>query len=275
MKRRLLLAAGACVATCASPQGLGLPPAPSAPLRQQPGVALPLDLGLIDSDGRPLRLGDLFDGERSVLLVLGYYRCPQLCGLVMHSLLEALQRGDADRGSFRIVRVSIDPADTPQTARAQRALDLAYADFLQGADASQQRLDLKLLTGRAGETHALAQRVGFDYRTLAPAEDDRVTQPARFAHPAAVVVVTPKGRISRYLPGLGYDPGELRVALAEAAHGRIGAISERLALLCAHYDPHVGRYSTDVMAGFRVLGVAGAVALAAWCWRRRGPGSQP
>lgn len=269
MKRRLFLAAGASVASAAWPQGLGVPPPPQARLQQKPGAALPLNLAFTDQDGRARKLADCFDGRRTVLLVPGYYRCPQLCGLVMHALLASLQKGGADRRSFRIVRVSLDPEDTPQAARERRALDLAYADFLAGADAPAAPLDITLLVGQAGATQALAQATGFSFVPLAPTGTDRVEEPARFAHPAAVVVATPDGRVSRYLPGLDFEPGELRVALAEAAGGRIGGLSERLALLCAHFSPEAGRHSAAVMDAMRGLGVAGALALGTWCWRRR------
>ncbi|NML43967.1 SCO family protein [Ramlibacter sp. G-1-2-2] len=269
MKRRLFLALGSTLTAAACPQDLGTPPPPRAPLQQLPGAALPLALPFTDQDGHARKLGDWFDGRRAVLLVPGYYRCPQLCGLVMHALLAALQQGAVDRRSFRIVRVSVDPQDTPQAARERRALDLAYADFLLGAAPAAAPLDLSLLVGAAAATQALARDIGFDFTALAPSGSDRAGEPARFAHPAAVVVATPDGRVSRYFPGLDFDPVELRVALAEAAGGRIAGISERLALLCAHYSPQAGRHSAAVMDTTRVLGVAGAAALAAWCWKRR------
>lgn len=261
MKR--LLAAGVVALSLHAPaQPFVAPVPPPAGLAQRPGESLPLEMALTDSDGARVRLGDFFGDRRPVLLVLGYYRCPQLCGLVMHGVLEALH--DSRAGAVRVVAVSIDPQDTPATARARRERDLDYARFLTPGEAPLP--DLHLLVASAADSARLARRVGFSYTASAG--------PARFAHPAAVLVVTPQGRVSRYLMGVGYDAAELRTALADASGGRIGGLSDRIALLCAHFDPRWGRYSDTILDALRVAGVAGALALGAWCWRRRTPPPQ-
>jgi protein SCO1/2 len=257
----------------AAAQALATPQPPSASLEQKTGALLPLQMPLTDDFGRPVRLGDYFRDGRPVLLVLGYYRCPQLCGLLMHGLLEGLQQSGVPRRDWRIVRVSIDPEDNVASARARRELDLAYADFLLGAQTPDAPLDLHLLTAPGADSRRLAQRAGFSFSSLAAQAKTGSDPPAaaRFAHPATVMVVTPQGRVSRYLMGVQFDPADLKVALADAAGDRIGSITSRIALLCAHFDPQVGRYSALVMDAFRVSGLALAAGLALWCWRRRNP----
>jgi protein SCO1 len=247
--------------------------APAAAIEQQLGAQLPLDMQLADDFGRPVRLRQFFDGERPVLLVLGYYRCPQLCGLLMHGLLEGLHASGVPRQGWRIVGISIDPEDTPATARARRDLDLAYADFLMGAQTPDAPLDLHLLTAAAADSQRLAQRVGFvDVAT--PATDRAALEAgARFAHPAAVMIVTPRGQVSRYLMGISFDADEIRTALAEAAGNRVGTFADGIALLCAHFDPRLGAHSAAVMNGLRALGLLLAGGLGLWCWRRRGTSS--
>jgi protein SCO1 len=266
-----LVLVSALLAGQALAQPMANPVAPKAALAQRPGAPLPLGLALVDEADRPVKLGDYFGGGRPVLLVLGYYRCPELCGLLMHGLLEALQASGVSRRDVRILRVSIDPQDTPATAAARRDVDLAYADFLLGAQSPDTALDLHLLVGTADHTARLAGAVGFTYEPAQTA-DSGEEETARYAHPAAVVVVTPQGRVSRYLTGIRFDPAELRSALLQASQGRIGGLTDRIALLCAHFDPHWGRYSTTVMTGLRVLGLSIAAALGLWCWRRRLPG---
>ena len=91
MRRANLLAVLAGVlASQAQAQPVTIPAPPPASVRQALGEPLPMDLPLTDSSGRAVHLGDAFNDGRAVLLVLGYYRCPQLCGLVMHDLLHAL-----------------------------------------------------------------------------------------------------------------------------------------------------------------------------------------
>ena len=250
-----------CVAGAAAQPLAPAPQPPGAAIEQHLDTQLPLDLPLVDSSGRAVRLGRYFD-HRPVLLVLGYYRCPQLCGLLMHGLLEALHDSRLPRSDYRIVRVSIDPADTPAGAAARREADLAYADFLQGTQAPARPLDLQLLTGQAPQLQALARQAGFRYEAAGAQALAAGGEAARFAHPAAVIVLTADGRVSRYLMGVRFDPWQLRLALVDAGRGRIGNLSDRIALLCAHVDPQLGRHSAAVLQGVRGLGVSLVLALA-------------
>ena len=245
------------------------PVPPDASVQPVLGAPLPLDLPFTDSEGRPATLRHYL-GDRPLLLVLGYYRCPQLCGLVMHGLLDSLHRSGLPRPHWRILRVSIDPQDTPAVARARRDADLAYAHFLEGADPAPRPpplpLALQLLTGPPGSVQALAQRVGYRYQR-SDGRDDAV---AAFAHPAVVIVVTPAGRVSRYLGGVQFDPQELRLALTQAGEGRIGTqatLAGRVALLCAHLDSKLGRHSAAVLRGVQAMGVLLVLSLVALGWR--------
>jgi protein SCO1/2 len=250
-------------------QPLALPAAPDAKLEQRLGTRLSLDLPATDETGQPRLLGDFFDGTRPVLLVPGYYRCPQLCGLVMHGLLDALHAGGIDRTRWRIVRFSIDPKETVADARARLDTDAGYAQFLLGSRGASVPLDLHLLTLDAADARVLAHDVGYGYEELRNAQ----AGDARFAHPASVIIVTPHGTVSRYFNGLQFDPAELRVALADAAGDGVGRVTSRLALLCSHFDPLVGRHDAAVMNSVRAMSLLIVAALALWCWRRRHAGA--
>lgn len=247
----------------AAAQPIALPPPPQAAIEQRLGAQLPLSLELVDANGHATTLRRELPPTTPVLLVPGYYSCPELCGLVMHGLLEAVHASGLGPGSVRIVRVSIDPQDTAATAAAAKSRDLAYAKFLGGPPP-----DLHLLVGSGANTAAVARAVGYRYGTVAA--DRREGEPAaRFAHPAAVVLVTPQGRVSRYFMGVRFDPAELRAAVRDAAGGSVGSLTDRIALLCAHFDPHVGRHSEAVMNGMRAIGLLVVAGLGAWTWRRR------
>ncbi len=234
-------------------------------LTQNVGGALPLDSRWLDADGRSVALADFFVDSRPVLLVPGYYTCPQLCGLLMHGVLEAVHAAGASARDARIVAVSIDPADTPATARARRDTDLAYAAFLRGAAEPHAPLpELHLLSGDAAAIDRVLAAAGYRIRA-----GDDLPDAARFEHPAALIVATPRGRISRYLMGVRFAPGELDDALADARAERSGALSDRIALLCAHLDLALDRHSRAVLDATRFVSLTIVVALAAWCWRRR------
>jgi protein SCO1 len=251
---------------CASAQPRTVDDAVS--LTQRVGAELPLDSRWVEADGRRVALGELFADGKPVLLVLGYYTCPQLCGLLMHGVLEAVHTAGSRAADVRIVAISIDPDDTPATASARRDTDLAYAEFLsQAIDAVRPLPELHLLTGDPigiGRVNAAA-----GYRVRRSADPARDTG-ARYAHPAALVIATPRGRISRYLMGVRFDAAELGAAIADARDEGTGALTDRIALLCAHLDLALGRHSAAVLQATRAVAVLIALVLAAWCWRRRG-----
>ncbi|HSC63393.1 MAG TPA: SCO family protein [Caldimonas sp.] len=265
-----LLGSGVALPTA---RGAALVAPPRVEIRQHLGVALPLALPFTDATGRSVRLGDYFGDGRPVVLVLGYHRCPNLCGLVMHGVLEALDAGGLPRREWRIVVVSIDPEETPADARARASVYADYASFLRAGQATADSLDLHLLVGDHAPIAALSERVGFGYeqdRTSAAAPaGDAAAAASRYAHAAGIVVVTPEGRTSRYLLGVRFDPRELRLALVDAASGRIGVLSDRLLLLCAHFAPSSGRYAGAVLNFTRGVAVLSVIVLGGWAWRHR------
>ena len=214
---------------------------------QRLGESLPLDVALRDEDGRPVTLGAYFKG-RPVVLAVVYYECPMLCTLTLNGLVSALATLSFDAGrEFEVVTVSFDPREGPELARAKKAA------YLRRYERPGAALGWHFLTGDAEALRAVTSAVGFRY-----AWDERTRQ---FAHPAGVVVLTPEGKIARYLYGVEYAPKDLRLALVESAAGRIGNAVDQVLLFCYQYDPETGRYGAMVMRLVRLGGVLTLAAL--------------
>ena len=241
--------------------------APTAGFKQQPGAPsaqvprvlreigfeqrldeqLPLDTPLRDEQGRAVRLGEYF-GRRPVVLVFAYYDCPMLCTLAINGLSSALKVLSLDPGAdFEIVTVSIDPRDTPAAAAAKKA---GYLERYKRAGAAA---GWHFLTGDQPSIDRLTRAAGFRY-----AWDPETKQ---FAHPTGIIVLTPDGRMARYLFGIEYGPRDLRLAIVEASDGKVGSPVDALLLYCYHYDPMTGRYGVAIMRGMRIAGAATALAL--------------
>jgi protein SCO1 len=267
--------------TAAAANAAALVEPPRTEISQQLDVALPLELPFSDAEGRPVRLGTYFADGRPVILVLGYYRCPNLCGLTMHGILEALDASGLPHSDWRIVAVSIDPDETPADARARERVYVDYATFLRRDRPAARPLDLQLLVGPAPSIAALSERIGFAYQRDAGAAQadsaDAAAAASRYAHAAGFVVVTPDGRTSRYFFGVRFDARELHRALVDAAAGTIGSLSDRLVLLCAHFAPLAGRHDVAVMNGLRAVAALLVLGLGGWAWRHRHAplGAQP
>jgi protein SCO1 len=210
------------------------------------GEALPRAAAFRDSDGKPVHLGDYFDGKRPTLLVFAYHTCPMLCSLVLDATVKALNDVPWTVGQqFDVVSVSIDPNDTPETATKKRAQVVsAYGRAAAGDPARGWHF----LVGDEANIRRVTEAVGFRYRYDA--------QQKQYAHPAAVYLTTPDGRMARYLYGIQYDPSDLRLGLLEASEGRSVTTTERLLLFCYHYDPQGKHYSIVAM---NVMRLGGAV----------------
>ena len=224
-----------------NPATAQIPMLRDAGLDQRIDTRVPAGLAFVNENGRDVRIGDYF-GERPVVLVLAYYECPVLCTQVLNGVSSSILPLTFDAGrEFDVVVVSIDPGETPSMASAKRH------DFLRRYHRDGAEGGVHFLTGRERAIAALADAVGFRY-----AYDPRIDQ---WAHPAAITVLTPEGRVSRYLFGIEFAPRDLQFALMEAAEERIGTVVDRALLFCYNYDPQTGRYGFAIMTAVRVGGL--------------------
>jgi protein SCO1/2 len=225
-------------------------------------AALPLALTFTDDRGRDVTLGSYFRPGRPVVLTLNYYRCPMLCTLELNGLVDAMKGlGWAPGDEYEVVTVSFDPREKTALARAKKL------SYLESLGRPQAEAGWHFLTGTAGSVDALSQAVGF------AAEYDKDTD--QYGHAAVIMVVTPEGRLSRYLYGVRFAPETLKLALVEASKGAIGSSWERFLLYCYHYDPDRGSYSLAALAFVRAGGVLTMLALASvigafWIRERKG-----
>ncbi len=214
---------------------------------QKLGDRIPLDLAFKDENGKDVKLSDYF-GKKPVVLSLVYFRCPMLCTLSLNGLAGALEVLSFVPGQeFEVLTVSFDPHEGPVLARAKKQAYMARYKRPQAAGGWH------FLTGTQPSIDALTRAVGFRYVW------DEATK--QFAHPAGVLVLTPEGRIARYLFGIEYSPKDLRLALVDAAGGKIGNPIDEALLFCYQYDPKTGRYSAAVLRMLRLAAVATVLAL--------------
>lgn len=255
MKRLLLGLSILLGATAAAP----FDPFAMAGIDEHPGARIPLETIVTDETGARVPLKALAAGE-PVLLVPVLHDCPNLCGVTLDGLAAAMRdarlQGDRDA---RVVAFGIDARESPADARR------ALARLAERQPESAGRFHATVGDGRA--IHAVTDALGYRF-----AYDPRIGQ---YAHAAAVAVLTPDGRFSRWLYGLAPEPADLSAALAEARAGRTGGWARRLVLLCYHYDPATGRYSLAIdwlLRGAGLLTAAGLLVYVLAARRGERPG---
>jgi protein SCO1/2 len=203
-------------------------------------------LRFTDESGRAVQLQSFFHGK-PVVLMLGYYGCPMLCGVVLNGFVEALQDLRATPGKeFEVLFISIDPSETPALAGEKKLRYLKRYGRPLAADGWH------FLTGSRSVIEKLAKEIGFYYQ-YDPASK-------QYAHPGGIAVLTADGRIARYFLGVTYSASELSAALKQASANRVGSPVQNLLLLCFHYSPISGKYGALVM---RVVRITAALTLLA------------
>jgi protein SCO1/2 len=183
-----------------------------------------------------------------VVLALVYYECPMLCGLIQSGMARAMrENGLAPGKDFTAVSVSFAPEEGPPLARERRR------GYLQSMGLDEDSPAWAFWVDRQGAARKLADAVGFHYAR------DQVS--GEWAHLAAIMVVTPEGKVSRYLYGIEFPPKDFRLSLVEAAGGRVGTSFDRLVLTCYRYDPASRRYAPFAWGFVRLGGLLALVAV--------------
>jgi protein SCO1 len=191
------------------------------------GRTIDLDLTFNDENGKVVKLRDFFNKGRPVLLDLVYFNCPQLCTLILNRQVEIMRQMPQTPGKeYEILSISIDPRETPEIASQKKASYLAsYGKPAPG---------WHFLTDRDDNAKRLAELIGYHYRW-----DPRIQQ---YAHLAGIMILTPEGKMARYLYGINYRALDLRFGLAEAAENRSTSTIDKVLLFCYHYDPVENKY---------------------------------
>ncbi len=214
---------------------------------QNLGAQAPPELEFADEDGRPVRLGDYF-GDKPVILVLAYFRCPMLCTEVLNGLVRGMldMRLTAGR-EFRVLTVSFDPREKPPLAAAKKR---TYVERYGRPGAAS---GWHFLTGEPESIRRLTEAVGFRYTYDANHD--------QYAHASGIMILTPGGKVARYFYDVNFPGRDLRLGLVEASEGRIGTPIDQVLLYCFHYDPREGKYGPAVMNFVRAGGVVSVLAV--------------
>jgi protein SCO1/2 len=225
---------------------LGAPPIQEVAIAEQLGHTIALDQPLRAEDGTPVTLAALI--QRPTLLTLNYFGCPGLCTSQLQGVVDVINGTRAVPGTdFQVITVSFDPLDTPAIA-AQKGINYRN-EITRPMPASAWRF----LTGGEPATRALAEAVGFKFRKQGDA----------YLHPAAIIFLSPKGKVTRYMYGISYLPADLEMAVQEAGLGEARPTIGKLLSVCFSYDPGGRRYVFRFtrVAATCILVLAGAFGL--------------
>ena len=201
------------------------------------GKYVPLDAEFIDEDGKVVKLASFFVSEIPTVLTLNYFECPMLCTLVLNGLAESLKNLTLNAGEdFQVITIDINPNEKTLFANQKKK------NYVNGFGLQNIKDDWHFLTGDQVNIKKVADSIGYIYYYD--------NQRDEYMHPAAITLLSPEGKISRYLYGIEYPTKDLKLGLLEASEGKIGSTLDKIILYCYHYDPYKNTYTifaTNIM----------------------------
>ena len=218
----------------------------SVGVEEKLGATVALDVTLRDEEGKAVTFKDALG--KPTILTLNYFRCAGICTPLLNGLAEALGEIRLEPGKdFQVVTVSFDPRDTPEIAARKRL------NYLQQMKRPFPPQAWRFLTGEAAATKRLCDSVGFKFKA----------DGEQFVHAGVIVMLSPEGKVTRYIYGTYFLPSELQMAASDAARGEVKpsrpiqtSLSDRFLQFCFSRDPSGRGYvfnMTRVIGAFTLL----------------------
>jgi protein SCO1/2 len=201
---------------------------PEVSIRERLGEIIPLELTFMNEQGQPVQLKDLI--HKPTILTPVYFDCPGICPRLLSGVSDVIERSDMTLGNeFQVITFSFNENDTPEHAAERKKT------FLRKKSLPHEK-DWIYLTGDSLTIHTLTNALGYYYQR---AGND-------FLHPAGIIILSPEGKITRYLYGTSYLPFDLKMAIIEAQKGQARPTINRVLEYCFTYDPEGRKYTLQV-----------------------------
>jgi protein SCO1 len=222
------------------------------------GDQLDMSLPFTDDNGQKTTLGELMNDGQPALLAMVYYTCPNLCNFHLNGMVDALKQIKWTPGKdFKLIAVSMNSKEGPDVAAKKKA------NYIKSYGRPESVTGWHFLTGDEDSIQKLAKQLGFRFRWL---PDEK-----QFSHTSVSYVLTPGGRISRYIYGIGPESQTFKLSLIEASSGKIGTVMDQILLFCFHFDPGKNKYTLYAWNVMRIGGGLMVLLLAIFlipAWRR-------
>lgn len=192
------------------------------------GDTIPMDLTFYDETNETVTLGELID--KPTVLSFVYFDCPGLCSPLMDGISKVIEKTDMELGKdYNAITISFNTDDTPEKAREKKK------NFVQRIG-KENRDSWTYLTGKQEKINAITKATGFNYKRTG----------FDFAHPSAIIILSPNGKITRYLYGVEFLPFDLKMAIGEAEDGITQPTRNKVLQYCFSYDPQSQTYTLQV-----------------------------
>jgi len=206
------------------------------PVSKQPEVGLfehlddtiPLNLTFYNEKGELVKLGDYIN--KPTVLSFVYFDCPGLCNPLLDGLNNVVGKTDMILGvHYDVITISFNPGDSPAKAVDKKK------NFSTNVNESNS-MHWNYLVGDTTNVNAILKAVGFKVKKVG----------VDYLHPSAIMLVSPDGKLTRYLYGTYFLPFDFKMAVTEASQGLSRPTINRVLEYCFSYDPQGQKYKLQI-----------------------------
>jgi protein SCO1/2 len=202
------------------------------------GNVLPDDAMFKDENGNDVNLKSLINKPSVISLV--YFRCPGICSPLLNGLATVIGRTDMVPGKdFDVITISFDHREDYKLAAEKKQNYLSTVKREIPADS------WRFLAGDSANIAKVTNALGFNFQR----------QGNDFVHGASIMVLSPEGKLVRYLYGTDFLPFDFKMATIEANEGRVTPTIAKVVKMCFSYDAGARKYVLNVtrIAGGGIL----------------------
>jgi protein SCO1/2 len=211
------------------------------------GSYLSSDLVFSSTDNKEIKILDMIDMPTVISPV--YYNCPGLCTPIMDGMVKLMNRTDLVMGKdFQVINISFHEAETPELAAVKKR---NYAELL---NPEQNADHWHFMTGDQENIEKMLDELGYSVRR----------QGEDILHTAAIMIVSPSGKIVKYIHGTKYNPIEFKMAIQKAALEEPMSTISRALKACFNYEPagRAKQRSVTILAFIIMISIAVIVTVA-------------
>jgi len=202
--------------------------APEVGITEHLDEYIPSDIILTDHNGKIVNLKQLIDKPTVICFV--YYRCPGICSPLMNGLAETIANTGLALGKdYQAITISFDSRETYDLGQKKRN---TYLKKIKGQDGA----GWTFMTGDSANIAKATNALGFGFKFVNN----------EFMHEGALMMISPDGKITRYLKGISFQPFEFKLAVYEASQGKSAPTLIKVLQYCYSYDRKAERYSLEV-----------------------------
>jgi protein SCO1/2 len=189
---------------------------------------IPANITFNNELGQPVNLKSLI--TRPTILTLVYYDCPGICPQLLSGVSVVIEKIGLQLGKdYQVITVSFNYDDTPAASVEKKK------NFLRSHSRPYAE-HWVYLTGDSANIYSLTHALGYNFTR---AGND-------FMHPSCIMVLSPEGKVTRYLYGTSYLPFDVKMAIIEAQKGQSRPTINRVLEYCFSYDPEGRKYTLQV-----------------------------